>query len=396
MKRLKYFFFAFLLYYTNTGFPQTWEVTWEKDFHINRASFFTDGIADNNGGYTLLGQVDNGVDKTSDLWLVRIEGSGDTLWTRFYTVLHPVVPKCLVQTSDKGYLLAGTVQVEDAKKQILLVRTDNDGEELWRKNIHGAISCSGGKMVSLGNEGFVLAGTKTENPESVKLWVIKIDSEGEIIWEQTYGEGELATGKAVQLLPDGGFAVAAQIVEKDMNNSDIWILRTDREGKKIWSTRIPGPRAKAWPECICCSVDNNLMVVGWHGTSFSDINGENPIIDYDLWIGKIDRDGKLLWSKNIDSEGSEGGNNITVRPDGSILVAGKKETSFTGKVGPWLIHMDAEGNILDEDLIKFHFHNDQAAKIINAPDGGFVVLGPGEQPQNNQRAFAWIRKYGVL
>jgi len=241
MKRLKYFFFVFLLFHTITGLPQTWEVSWEKDFHKNRASFFTDGISDNNGGYTLLGQAGNGVDKPSNLWLVRIDESGDTLWTRFYTVPHPVVPRCLVQTSDQGYLMAGAAQVEDGTQRILLVRTDRDGEEVWRKNIHGAISCSGGKMVSLGDEGFVLAGTKTENPESAKLWVIKIDSEGEIIWDKTYGEDGMVTGKAIQLLPDGDFAVAAQVVGKNKNNSRTnpsqWFRPTDKKTDRIKNRR---------------------------------------------------------------------------------------------------------------------------------------------------------------
>jgi hypothetical protein len=390
MKKLKYFFFAFLLFQTVTGLSQTWEVTWGKDFTKNRASFFVDGLSDTNGGYTLLGMAGNGV---SDFWLVRMAESGDTLWNRFYRVSHPVIPHCLVQTSDQGYLMTGAVQVEDAKQEILLVRTDRDGEEVWRKTPEEAISCSGGEVVLLENGDFVLAGTKMENPQSGKLWLIRINSAGETIWSKTYEGDQPVTHKALALLPDGSITVAAQVVETNKYNSDIWVLRIDPEGEEIWSTRIPSPKARAWPECICCSGDNHLVVVGWYGTSFNDINGENPIVDYDLWMGKLNPEGQLVWSKNIDSEGSEGGNNITGRPDGSFLIAGKKETSFTGNIGPWLIHVDANGNILDEDLIKFHYHNDQATKIFTTPDGGFVVLGPGEQPEKNERAFAWIRKY---
>jgi len=394
MKRLKYFIFAFFTICQITGFSQEWNLVWEKDFGRNNKTSFIDVIADISGGYTLLGTSENEKTGIVETWLSRFNESGDTIWNRYYSFPNPASPKCLVQASDKGYLMAlSLLSDEEENRQIMLIRTDSDGNELWVKKMNNAISCSGGKMASLGDGGFIFAGSKIEEPEFQELWLLKINSEGETIWEKTYTEDDITTGKSIKLLPDGGFAVASTVVKKGFNNSDIWILRTDENGEVIWSSRIPGKDTKAWPECVCCSPDNHLMVVGWHGTAFGDINAEEVIIDYDLWIGKFAQDGKLLWSKNIDSEGSEGGNNITMRPDGNFLIAGKKETSFSGKVGPWLIYIDAEGNMLNEHLIKFHHYNDMATKIINAPDSGFVVIGPGIQADENIRSFAWIMKY---
>ena len=151
-----------------------------------------------------------------------------------------------------------------------------------------------------------------------------------------------------------------------------------------------------WPECICCSPDSCFILAGWQGNCLGDIEAEEPIFDYDMVVNKLDCTGKVLWTKNFDREGSEGGNAITIRPDGDFIVAGIKATSFTGQVGPWLIHLSAEGEIKDEKLIPFHFNNDHAIKVINTSDGGFVVIGPGVQEENNLRSNGWIMKFASL
>jgi hypothetical protein len=108
---------------------------------------------------------------------------------------------------------------------------------------------------------------------------------------------------------------------------------------------------------------------------------------------KVSPQGKLLWTKNIDSEGNEGGNSVTLRPDGKILIAGKKETSFTGKVGPWLLLADKDGKIISQYVLKYKFNNDQGARIINTSDGGFVVVGPGLMDPANNRSNGWIVRF---
>ncbi|HKI87929.1 MAG TPA: hypothetical protein VKA38_02805, partial [Draconibacterium sp.] len=97
--------------------------------------------------------------------------------------------------------------------------------------------------------------------------------------------------------------------------------------------------------------------------------------------------------KNIDSEGSEGGNAVVIRPDGKILIGGKKETSFMGRIGPWLLLADEKGTVLSELVLPFSFKGDQAAVIINTSDGGFVVIGPGQVSPDESRSDGWIKKF---
>ena len=140
-----------------------------------------------------------------------------------------------------------------------------------------------------------------------------------------------------------------------------------------------------------CYKDSCFVLVGWAGKCLNDIADENPIFDYDLMIKKINCEGKVLWTKEVDSEGSEGGNAVVIRPDGKFLVAGVKLTSFTGNIGPWLLEVDNDGNVVDELLLNMRL--DQASKIINTSDGGFVVIGPGLHERINSNTDGWILKF---
>ena len=251
-------------------------------------------------------------------------------------------------------------------------------------------------MVSLEEEGFILVGAKNSAQENRMLWMTKLDAKGEMVWEKTFRGEFNGFCKSIKKLPTGGFAITGQISKPGQKESDIWSARTNENGELLWESRIPTPGLKAWSECICCSPDSCFMIVGWQGACMNDINSEEPIFDFDLVLLKLDCNGEILWTKSFNREGSEGGNAVTIRPDGNFIVAGIKATSFLGKIGPWLMLFDPEGELLSENLIKFRFKNDHAAKVVNCSDGGIVVIGPGIQDESNTRSNSWIMKFAGL
>jgi hypothetical protein len=391
MKTLHLFLFILLTLSPLSSFTQIASISWEKQSQVRGIDFFTDVIEDANEGYTVIGAKKN-AGNSLDFWIVRFTDKGDTIWTKTFGTEYKDIPKRIVQLTDKTYILMGTSQKENAEI-LFLLRADENGKELWRKIYETETFVSAEDIIPLENNGFAIAGAKGTNSENIKLWMATMDANGEIIWENTFQENLKGCAKSIKKLPDGGFALAGQVSEKGDNSCDIMAIRTDDKGTSKWFSRIKSPNKKTWPECICCSLDSCFMVVGWEGKCFGDINDANPIFDFDMILNKIDCDGKILWTKNFDREGSEGGNAVTMRPDGSFIVAGIKLSSFLGKVGPWLVNVDRDGNELSEELLKFRFHNDHATKVINSSDGGFVVIGPGIQEDDNTRSDGWIIKY---
>lgn len=373
-------------------FAQTWPIQWEKKYPDFSTSYFSDLIADKNGGFTILGKITGEKSEKAGFWLVRMAETGDTLKTFFYAAPSSVMPKRLTQAVDGSYLMMGEQNPGQPDSELILLMADETGVEKWRKNYPSGVKNAAKDLIALNDGSFVVAGSKGIAENLSNLWVLCIGPDGGLIWEKTFGGTNQSEAGSIKQLPDGSLAIAGKIWKTGTKDSDAWILRTTSKGDTIWTSRVRTPGLVVWPECICCTPDSLLMVLGWQGTCMNDINSEEPIFDYDLILYKLDKKGKLILKKNVDSEGSEGGNNIAARPDGTFILAGKKETSFAGRIGPWLLHIDRDGKILSENLLKFHYINDQAARIINTPDGGCIVIGPGIMEDTRQRSYAWAIK----
>uniref|UniRef100_UPI003217B6F9 hypothetical protein n=1 Tax=uncultured Draconibacterium sp. TaxID=1573823 RepID=UPI003217B6F9 len=383
--------FIILSGFSATSFCQPSNLLWQKYSQTRGVDFFTDVIEDANTGYTVIGSK-KVTDKSFDFWILRFDTNGDTIWTKTIGTENKDIPKRIAQLSDKSYILVGSSQKENTDV-LFLVKIDENGVNLWQKTIEPTGYLSTEDVVPLNDGQFVIVGSKGNDQANTKLWMAAMNTEGEVIWEKTFLDHLNGCIKSIKKLPVGGFALTANVSETGKNDCDILAIRTNEEGHEDWISWIKTPGQKAWPACICCSPDSCFIVVGWKGKCLNDINSENPIFDFDMVLNKISCHGEILWTKGFDREGSEGGNAVTIRPDGNFIVAGVKATSFLGKVGPWLLHVDSEGNELNEKLLQLHFNNDQATKVINSSDGGFVVIGPGIQDDTNTRSDGWIMKF---
>ena len=394
MKSIRIFAFIVLGAIPFGSYTQTPKVSWEKQSQISGIDYFTDVIEDATVGYTVVGSKKSN-DSSLDYWLVRFNNNGDTIWTKSLGTAYNDIPTKLTQLSDNSYILLGTTQMPDANKPFL-VRVDKNGTERWRKIYEPTEILRAEDIRSTSNNGFVIAGAKGTDDSHMNLWMAEMDTSGTISWEKTFTESRNGCARAIKQLPDNGYILAGQVSESGKNNCDIITIRTDEKGKTKWESQIKTPQQKTWPKCICCSPDSSFFIVGWTGKCFGDINSDNPVFDFDMVLYKIDSKGKILWSKSFDREGSEGGDAVTICPNGNILVSGVKLSSFLGKVGPWLVEVDAEGNEIKEALLRFRFNNDHAIKIINSSDGGFIVIGPGVQENANSRSDGWIIKLASI
>ncbi|WP_297085614.1 hypothetical protein [uncultured Draconibacterium sp.] len=366
---------------------------WNKQSGAGGCDFYTDVIEDANGGYTVCGAL-HIAGQSLDFQLIRFAENGDVLWTKTIGTENKEIPKRLTQLSDKSYVLIGTSHEENTPV-CLLIRLDEKGEELWRKKL-GNNYLAVEDIISLQERSFAIVGSKSQDSAHPHIWMATLNEQGEITLESSFMTDMSGCARSIKKLPDGDFVMAAQVSQPGKNNCDILAIRISCQGKAKWYSWIKTPDQKVWPECICCAPDSCFMIVGWNGKCLGDIHAADPIFDFDLVLNKISCSGEILWTKSIDREGSEGGNALTIRPDGTFIVAGIKATSFLGKIGPWLLNIDTNGNEISESLLRLRFNNDHASRIINTADGGFVVVGPGIQEETNSRSDGWILKFGGL
>lgn len=366
------------------SYSQSWNIEWQKLSEDDDQDYFIDILQSIGGSYVVLGSTGMGV--SADACIYRFSESGDNVWFRRFE--HPGLdmPQKII-AFDNDDILILIHSVENEKTTTLLKKTDKSGNNLWDKILEGHYF---GNDIIPQKDGFIIVGSKKVN-EASQPWMAKMNNSGEMEWEKTYISPKEGHINFIKQLPNEQFILGGQVKGAGKNNCDMLVIRTDQNGTELWSSHLDSPQKKELPKCICCSSDSNFIVVGWTGTCLNDINSEFPVFDFDLVIKKLSPEGKTLWTKSFDSEGSEGGNTVCQMPDGNFIVAGTKATSISGKIGPWLLRIDTNGEVLDEIMLNLRY--EQASKIIPTSDGGFVVIGPGVFQRMNIRSNGWIVKF---
>ncbi|MFV0593138.1 MAG: hypothetical protein ACK5M7_17325 [Draconibacterium sp.] len=383
---LSLFILGFATLCTNA---QPWQPKWEHVSGNQNQDYFAD-ITETSECFVVLGSVEN--NNISNLNLLCYNKTGELIWNKTFDSNQSEYPSKIVSTPNGDLVILSQINA-DEQSQIIIRKTDLSGNEINHTSLNG-MYFKGSDIAVLNENEWVVAGAKGTDANHLQLWMAKMDEKGNVAWEKTFGEISNGCFSTIKKLPDGGFVLGGQVAGKAKNDCDMIVIRTDPEGNALWTNHMNAPKSKEWTECVCCSPDSCFMLVGWGDTCLNDMNDEYPIFDFDLILKKVNCNGKVKWTKNFDSEGSEGGNAIAIRPDGHFIVAGTKVSSFSGKVGPWLMEVDGNGKLLNELLLDIKYS--RACKVLNTSDGGFVVIGPGFHENLTPRSDGWIISFNEM
>ncbi|MBD3287017.1 hypothetical protein GF359_10230 [candidate division WOR-3 bacterium] len=186
-----------------------------------------------DGGYVLAGKA--GADPNySDLWLVRVDSYGNTLWTRTYGTDKKDEGYCVRQTDDGGYIVVGFVDASPSCTvgDLWLLKTDESGDTLWTRRYGGDFNADQGSCIQITNDGsYIITGwTKSFGEGGFDLWLLKTDSHGDILWTRTYGGEGHEIGAYCEQTNDGGYIIAGYTESFAVAETDLWLIKTDSAG----------------------------------------------------------------------------------------------------------------------------------------------------------------------
>ncbi|MCK4307458.1 T9SS type A sorting domain-containing protein, partial [candidate division WOR-3 bacterium] len=179
-------------------------------------------------GYTLsFGAVD------PDIYLIRTDVDGDTLWTKTYGgTFGNSVQEC----AEGGFIVAGS-----SAGDVYLIRTDADGDTLWTKTYGGANGDYGISVQKCAGGGFIIAGaTSSFGAGSQDVYLIRTDSDGDTLWTKTYGGTGFDDGWFVQKCAGGGFIITGYTWSFGAGKADVYLIRTDSDGDTLWTKTYGG------------------------------------------------------------------------------------------------------------------------------------------------------------
>jgi len=292
-------------------------------------------------------------------------------WARTYGGTGDDLALSVEQTSDGGFVVAGgTKSFGSGEEDIWVLRLDSSGNVVWQKS-YGPGEGRSVKQTSEG--GFIVAGfTGTFTPVA-DAFVFKLDPSGGVIWSMTYGGGDRGddfdAAFSVQQTSDGGYLVGGSTRSFAVGIEDAWILRLDSSGNVVWTKTYGGG---------ACNIAYSAQQTSDGAFIFAgrrDSGGcvhEGP----DAWVVRLNADGTIAWEETFGAPGvSDHGFSVQQTSDGGFIVAGETE-AFGGFLASdfWVLRLDGSGGVVWQKTYGGTGH-DLGFSVQQTLDGGFIVAG---------------------
>jgi len=283
---------------------------WEVDDECHDLQRTTDG------GYILAGVCNQNfysIPHFSDYCLMKMDSAGDTLWSRSYTKYEVNEANAVQQTSDGGYILVGSACYPNVCSWFI-VKTDSVGDTLWTR-IFGNTSYHVAYSVQQTTDGgYIIAGVgNTNGAEPSNIYLMKLTESGDLQWERMYGESSYDYGYSVQQTTDGGYIVTGRIKYYLAGHDDMFLLKTDSAGDSLWM-RIFGGLDHDAGNSVKQTQDGGYIIAG-----YTESFGEEQD---DYYIVRTDSVGDTLWTNTYGGLDLDQANSISITNDGGYIAAG--------------------------------------------------------------------------
>jgi len=320
-----------------------------------------------DGGYIIAGGTYSYGFGGSDVWLIKTDAYGNMQWNQ--TFGGPQNEACYViqKTLDGGYVVSGKTKISEPENyDVLLIKTDADGNKVWNKTYGGASFDAGWWVQLTSDGGYIVTGvTESKGAGDGDIWLIKTDSSGEMLWNKTFGGSGYEEAEAVLQTTDGGFIFVGFTESTSSGDQDLLLIKTDEDGNKLWDKTYGGDNDDSgWS--LKATNDNGYLIVG-RTKSFGAGNE-------DIWLIKTDSSGEMLWSKTFGGGMKDGGSRIQKTNDDGYIVVGYTESFGAGFTDFWLIKIDRDGNKhWDTTIGGKSFDVGYAVQQTN--DNGYIITG---------------------
>ncbi len=284
-------------------------------------------------GFLLVGNVFLPSGDT-DGYVVRVDHEGNSVWN--ITLGGEEVDKLFsaVETQD-GFVLVGLTYSFGNDSEVWIAKTDVNGNEVWNKTYGGAMEDAGRAIAATEDNHYVVAGyTNSMGNGDYDFLLLKIDASGNMAWNKTYGGNQ--SDKAYAIAETAGGCVAVgDTRSKGAGDNDAWVIKVDLNGNVVWDKTVGG-EGFDMPTCVTASNYGGFLVGGF---TFSFGNGER-----DFWLFKIDDAGNVPWTCTVGRSEFEEAYAILEVAEKEFVMAGWTNSIGQGHYDFYVVKVSVEGD----------------------------------------------------
>jgi hypothetical protein len=335
------------------------DTLWTKIYDGYDGTYFEET---DDGGFIVIG-AHYQIDVSCDIYLIKTDSSGDTIWTGTYGRELADRPIWVHQTSDRGYLMVGwSTSSNPNNEDVIVIKADSLGHEIWTKVYGGP----GNEFVRRAHETsdggcIIVANTESYGNGSFDLYLLRLNADGDTLWTKTYGGTLYDVGYSAIQTPDGGFFVTGNLYFDCDDYYYFTLIRTDANGDSLW-TKFYG------------------ISSGTRRTTIIPTSDGNYIIQKGTKLYKINEVGDTLWTNSFNS--SDPDEEITYYEiaqvsDGGFVICGQAGIPWQEHLDVYAVKTDSLGDttwtqrIIGEESVSVS----NAECIAQTSDGNFVLVG---------------------
>jgi len=336
--------------------------------------------------------------------LFTVDGLGQNTWVKTFGGSGSEVGNSITSSTDGGYVLTGRTYSNDGDFEglykgdgdIFVMKLNSSGETVWKKTYGGYGDDIGQSITTTNDGGYVLTGwTRSNdgdfrgmNKGDIDIFVIKLNSNGEIVWKKTYGGSGIEEGNSITTTTDGGYVLTGWTTSNDgdfsgmyKGSDDIFVIKLNSSGETVWKKTYGGRFDGEEGYSITTTDDGGYVLTGVTYSNDGDFNGMSKGGNSDIFVMKLNSSGETVWKKTFGGSDGDYGNSITTTTDGGYVLTGETRSNdgdFTGMNKGlrdiFVMKLNSNGNTVWKKTFGGS-RDDWGNSITTTTDGGYVLTG---------------------
>lgn len=353
--------------YSNESYGTTVSLIWQRNYGGNYydATYYVQQTKD--GGYFASGYTHSSNASYADMYVVKVDAYGNKVWEKSYGGGYNEIAYCAQQTKDGGYIVAGsTSSTSSGYADFYVLKLDSNGNKVWERTYGGIYDDAANYIQQTLDGGYIVAGyTLSLGSGYADAYVVKIDANGNRVWDRVYGGVYDDEIYCIQQTKDGGYIAVGSTYSMGSGYSDIYILKIDAYGNWMWD-RVYSSSYDEIGYSVQQATDNGYVIAG--STDSFGAGG------WDVYVIKVDGYGNKIWERTYGGTYDDESNCIQLTNDGGYIITGWTESYGAGMWDVYAIKTDGYGNKTWEKTYG-GMYDDVGYFCQQTGDGGYIIGG---------------------
>jgi hypothetical protein len=346
---------------TAINYPGAWARTYGGGSSDLTAPFGS--VIPVTNGYLITGRLAN----NALGWVIRLNLDGTVAWQKSYGSSGTTLMSVDAAPAGGFIFAASTTSLGAGNSDVWVVRLNDDGSIAWQKTYGGPGNDYAKQVRSTSDGGFiVLAGSDTFSGSVQNMWILKLNADGSIAWQKTLINAVTQYANGIREVPGGGYIVASQ-ASIGASFDEALLLRLNSDGSVAWQKRYGTTNAEG-ATAVALTNDSGFVVSG----SLYPTGAPGPTVG---WVFKVDSSGALVWQKQYSSGTHEEFQSCEALKDGTFLLAGVQGNS-AGSIGSqvWALALNADGSASWQKKYGGS-QGQEGTSLLPSPYGGLILTG---------------------